>query len=213
MKRSRLAVLPTLLLAACSGFPPVIEEYQWRVVLRDDGLDRYEELILFVRVSDPDDDEDPAEISVLAGETDFLWTYSRSEWMPVDIDGEPWWGLPGIVAYGGPRLPDVLYTLKLVDLAGRETEKTFRLPRERRDIDDGEWPRATLINGRLEYSGEIELARLILRSANGELVDILPITDDMRFPETDAAWWEIWTGRSSGTDGFRLGPYALTDTE
>ena len=201
------------LLTACSGLEPEIEEFQRRVLLRDDGSDRYEELTLFVRVSDPDDEQDPAVITVTAGDTGLRWSFHRNRWISVYVEDRYWWGMPGMIPYSGSRLPDVLYTITLSDLAGHQAQVNFRLPPERPAVEDVQWPQAGVSRNRLRFSGEDESAQLIFRSAGGDFLNILPISDNMEFIPYDAASWEVWSGPAAGTDGFRLGPYSLTPAE
>ena len=67
--RIAIFIIVVLLMFSCSGTSPVIDDIQWRILYRDDGQNRYEELSMFVRVSDPDGSEDPALITVSAGTT------------------------------------------------------------------------------------------------------------------------------------------------
>lgn len=207
---SAAAVLALMIPGGCSGLEPEIEEFQRQVLLRDDGANRYEELTVFVRVSDPDDEQDPAVMVITAGDTGLKWSFHRDQWIPVYVEDRAWWGLPGMIPYSGSRLPDVLYTLTLSDLAGHETRITFRLPPERPTVDEAQWPRANVSGTKLRFSGGDESSRLIFRAANGDFLNVIPAFDDMEFTPRDAASWEIWSGPRAGADGFRLGPYSLS---
>lgn len=196
------------LVIGCSESAPVIEKVEWRVIYRDQGF-RREELLLFVRVSDSDDDEDPNEITVIAEETGYQWHFTRSEWIPVNSDGEKFWGMPGMIPYNGNSLPNALYTVRLTDLAGQTDETTFRLKSGRPSILGFKWPAARVVNGRLEYSGEDKNPVLILRGSNLAVIQKTPAFNGYRIPQIEAAWWEIWVGLGDKSGGIRIGPHPL----
>jgi hypothetical protein len=213
--RYSVFALALLILISCSGSAPVIEEVKWRVLYRDDGTNRFEELSMFLRISDTDGTEDPAIITVSAGNTGLLWRFPAEEWISHSQDGAEWLGLPGMIPLYEFRLPDALYTLRLEDLAGRSSEVTFRPDPERPQLGDLEWPDAEIRDGTLVLQGPHESAYLILRDEELNPVDVISVTRGSEIGETEAIWWELWISLDEFSNGFRLGPYLLSisDTE
>ncbi|OQX29305.1 MAG: hypothetical protein B0D92_04490 [Spirochaeta sp. LUC14_002_19_P3] len=208
MKRSIFFVLLTFIVLGCSEAPPTIDQVDWRIVYRDNGF-RYEELMLFMRVSDPDDDEDPNEVTVIAQDTGFLWKFERNEWTQIDRDGTTWWGMPGMIPYSGSTLPNALYKVILKDLAGQTVETSFRLNSSRPQIFSIKWPTVNIENNRLSYSGSYSNPLLILRAENHSMLSKTRANNGYVIQNADAVWWEIWISLTDSGNGIRLGPYRL----
>lgn len=208
MKHSISSVLLVFIVLGCSEAPPVIEQVDWRIVYRDSRF-RYEELMLFMRVSDPDDDEDPNEVIVIAQDTGFLWKFARNDWTQVDRDGVTWWGMPGMIPYSGSTLPNARYRVVLKDLADQTYETSFRLSSSRPQISSIKWPTANVENNRLSYSGSYDNPLLILCAENHSLISKTRASNGYVIQNADAVWWEIWISLTSSGSGIRLGPYRL----
>lgn len=213
MIRIAVFTIAVLFMYSCSGTAPVIEDIQWRVLYRDDGQNRYEELSMFVRVSDPDGAEDPALITISAGSTGLIWRFPAEEWISGSQDGVEWLGLPAMIPLYGFRLPDTLYTLRLEDLAGRSDELTFRPDPDRPSIENLEWPEAELQNNTLLLDGPYDSGSLILRDDQFKPVGIQQVSSGSELSNTEAIWWEIWIPLNDITGGFRIGPYPVSAQE
>ncbi|MCK5250348.1 MAG: hypothetical protein KAJ98_10320 [Spirochaetaceae bacterium] len=211
--RIAIFIIVVLLLFSCSGTSPVIDEIQWRVLYRDDGQNRYEELSMFIRVSDPDGSEDPALITVSAGTTGLVWRFPVEEWISGTRDGAEWWGLPSMIPLFGFRLPDTLYTLRLEDLAGRSDEITFRPDPNRPSIENLKWPEVLLQNDTLLLEGPYESGSMILRDGQFNSVGVQLVSTGYRINDEEAVWWELWFPLNDTSGGFRLGPYPVSIPE
>jgi len=195
---------------SCSGTAPVVDEIKWRLLYRDNGEHRFEELSIFLRVSDPDGPEDLAQISVSAGESGLVWYFPESEWISRSIAGVEWQGLPSLIPLEGFRLPDTRYTVRLEDLAGRSDEITFRPDPDRPPADQLNWPRASIDEQVLILKGGYEKGVLILRDEELKPLEVLNVLDGSRISRGDAAWWELWISSEETSRGYRLGPYAFS---
>ena len=205
-----LAVCIGLLAAGCSQSPPKIEQLERRVVFRDSSF-QHEELMIYLRVSDPDDDDDPNEVVVTADGTGFKWRFQKEEWFPVTLQGKKFWGMPAIIPYNEIKLPNTLYIVTLADMAGQKVESRFRLNSDRLGIEDIQWPKASIQNGQLQYSGTYSEPMLILRLENLDAVDMQPALNGYVIPANqEAAWWEIWINIGDRGSAIRLGPWSLT---
>ncbi len=202
-----LFTIVALLMISCSGTAPVIDEMEWRVLYRDDGMHRYEELSVSLRLSDPDGSEDLAMLTATAGNTGFVWRFPKDEWITEAVAGVEWQGLPGIVPLDGSRLPDTLYTFRLEDLAGRSDELTIRPDPDRSAIEDVEWPEVSIVDDVLRLKGEYDWGMLILRDENLSPLDIQKVSDGSGVTAGGALWWELWITLENTSGGFRLGPY------
>jgi len=205
-----------LLLISCSGSVPVIDDIKWRVLYRDDGVNRFEELSVFLRISDPDGPEDLSIIRISAGDSSFIWRFPRDAWLIDTVSGVEWYGLPGIIPLDGFRLPDTLYTLKLEDLAGRSDERTFRPDPDRPELEQLNWPRVYFENEVLHLEGDFDEGMLILRDESLVSLDVLKVSNGTRINKKEAVMWELWISLADTSGGFRLGPYpflSVSETE
>ena len=202
-----IGLLPVLLLApGCSGSPPSIDELQWRVVYRDNGEDRFEQLMVFLRLADPDDIRDPDMITISVGDSGLLWRFPREQW-GADPRGGDWVALPPMIAQTGSRLPGGIYTLRLEDLSGKADELEFRPDPDRPDLDELTWPEASLESGMLRLSGPSDGALLILRDAEGLSRESVPVNNGSPVDVGSAESWELWIPDEIHSGGFLLGPY------
>jgi len=200
------------LMISCSGAAPVIDGLKWRLLYRDNGDQRYEELSLFLRVSDPDGPEDLAQLSVSAGNSGLIWYFPKSEWITESIEGVEWQGLPALIPLEDFRLPDTLYTIRLEDLAGRSDELTFRPDPNRPSADQVEWPGVSIDKQQLHLEGAYERGTLILRDEELKTLEVHDVRDGSRVSRGNAAWWELWISSEDTSGGYRLGPYRFSAT-
>lgn len=205
--------IAVLFLISCSGSAPVVEELHWRVLNRDDGFSRFEEISIFLRVSDLDGEEDPAMITVSAADTGLVWRFPEEDWIREMQDGSEWLGLPGIIPLSGFRMPDALYTLRLEDLAGKSSEISFRPDPDRFQLDQLDWPVAELDNGVLKLSGPYLKGFLIYRDIESQSLNVVSAVSGTEIDFPDAAWWELWFSEKDISSGFRLGPYPISGSD
>lgn len=210
--RLYLISIAVLFLISCSGSAPVIDELQWRVLNRDNGSNRFEEISLFLRVSDLDGDEDPALITVSAGDTGLIWRFPEEDWIREIQDGSEWLGLPGIIPLSGFRLPDALYTLRLEDLAGKSSEIRFRPDPDRLPLEQLDWPEAEISNGVLKLRGPYREGILIFRDSELKSLKMVSALTGTEIDFPEAAWWELWISEKDISGGFRLGPYPVSES-
>ena len=203
-----LLLIISFVFFSCRGSSPVIHELDWRILYRDDGATRHEELSVFLRISDPDGSEDPAKITVIAGDTGLMWSFQQHEWLWGSADGRDWTGLPSMIPLSGFRLPDSLYTVRLEDLAGHSYETSFRPDPDRPSIDELEWPVAALENGAIQFTSSSSSAWLILRNENLNHQNSMGVSDGDVVDTQAAHFWELWIDDQS--ESFRLGPYPVS---
>jgi|GEM_PF-639670 len=209
------ALLPLL---SCQRSAPQIDELQWRLLYRDTGVSRYEELAIFVRASDRDGPEDLEQLTVSAGDTGLIWSFDSDEWVK-DFDGVReeeyrWIGLPAIIPLGGFSLPEELYTLTLKDRTGESYRITFRPDPNRPRLAEIEWPEARIGNGIFFLEGPYEEGTLIFRNKDLSFNQALGATSGIVISKDSSAhWWEVWIPLPERASGFRLGPYLLQAEE
>lgn len=201
-----LALISLFLFFSCSGSSPSIDELKWQVLLRDDGENRYEQLMVFARFSDPDSHVDPDLVTVRVDGTGLVWRFRREQWTE-DPKGGEWWGLPPMVAQSGFRIPDGRYTLILEDLAGRSAEMQFRPDPRRPGIDDIEWPEVEIVSGTLRLSGDFPMAVLNLRNTEGLMVEAIPAVNGIQIEMEGVDSWELQVPGKNGSGGFLSGPF------
>jgi len=214
MRISKGLLIPAVtafLMFSCTGSAPVIEEMKWRILYRDDGQNRYEELSVFFRARDPDGVEDLASVSVMAGESGFIWDFPEDKWIRLREGGADWQGLPGIIPLTGFRLPDALYTFRLEDLAGRIDEITFRPDPDRLTDDELIWPEVRIEENLLHLDGPFSRGMLILRDENLGFLESGDVSDGTVVDAGDAVFWELWIPLVDTSGGFRLGPYPFVN--
>jgi len=212
MRRIVIAIAAVFILLSCQRTPPQIDELQWRLLYRDNGVNRYEELAIFVRISDRDGPEDLEQITVSAGDTGLIWRFGSDQWLK-DIDMEEeygWVGLPAIIPLEGFDLPEELYTVTLKDRTGESQRITFRPDPNRPRLFEIEWPRARIENGIFLLEGPYEEGILIFRNEDLTLNQTFEAASDIVIDlQGDAHWWEVWIPLTKWTSGFRLGPFPL----
>ena len=204
-----IVLVLVLLFMSCSGLAPTIEELDWRLIYRDDGQFKREEILIFMRISDPDDDTDPSRVIISAKDTGLKWSFNREQWISLQNDGVQWWGLPAMIPLEGEDLPDSLYVVLLTDLAGKSVQTQFRLNPERPNINAITWPLAEVDSGILRLSNYQGEAKLITRNANKQVVQIIDATQNMPL-NSDDLWWEIWISLGDTRSGIRIGPYSTS---
>ncbi|PIE04894.1 MAG: hypothetical protein CSA76_01845 [Spirochaetales bacterium] len=209
---SGAAVIFILLFTACTGNAPSLNSIQWRIVLRDNGERRWEELYLFMRASDPDGEEDLAQVLVKVGDSGLQWRFGADEWIS-DPGGESGWqGLPPMSAARGKYLPDGLYTVQVEDLSGRNSSLTFRPDPRRMDVETAKWPQVSLEKGFVRLNPDNPSAVLILRDGSLSSLRSLTVLDGMEVDTEGASFWEVWIPLERVKSGYRLGPYPLASS-
>jgi len=213
------AVLGVFPLLSCQRSAPQIDELQWRLLYRDTGVSRYEELAIFVRASDRDGPEDLEQLAVSAGDTELIWSFNSDEWVK-DFEGVReeeeyrWIGLPAIIPLEGFSLPEELYTLTLKDRTGESHSITFRPDPNRPRLAEIEWPDVRIGNGIFSLEGPYEEGTLIFRNEDLSFNQALEAASGIAIGENISAhWWEVWIPLPERASGFRLGPYPLQAEE
>jgi len=205
-----------LVFLSCQRHPPRIDELQWRLLYRDTGVDRYEELAIFVRVSDSDGPEDLDRITVSAGDSGLIWRFNSDKWVEVtDMreEEDAWIGLPAIIPLEGFSLPEELYTLTLEDRTGESQRITFRPDPNRPRLAEIEWPQARLENGIFLLGKPYEEGTLIIRNDDFTPNQALKVTSGTPISPYNARWWELWIPLPERSSGFRVGPFPLPAVE
>ncbi|KGM43442.1 hypothetical protein S1OALGB6SA_617 [Olavius algarvensis spirochete endosymbiont] len=210
-----ISIVVVLTSFSCQRSSPQIDELQWRLLYRDTGVYRYEELAIFVRASDRDGPEDLEQITVSAGNTGLIWRFSANEWIK-DIGMEEegaWIGLPAVIPLEGFSLPEELYTLTLEDRTGRDHQITFRPDPNRLRMVEIKWPQARIENGFFLLEEPYEEGTLIFRNEDLALNQVLQVANETAIDVHESAhWWELWIPLPERTSGFRLGPFPLQTT-
>lgn len=197
---------------ACSGSPPDIVDLRWRIIYRDDGFDRYEELAVFIRSEDPDGDKDLALLTITPRDTALTWRLSPEEWAREAGVEASWFGSSRIVREDRGRLPDTVWTVRLEDLAGRYDEMSFRIDADRPEADAMEWPTARIRGRRFVIEGPYEEAAVLFRNPDGKVLQTLSLKDGDEIGElSGAVTWEAWISLDEVSRGILLGPYRLAE--
>jgi len=205
------------LLFSCQRSAPQIDELKWRLLYRDTGVNRYEELAIFVRASDRDGSEDLEQLTVSAGNTGLIWRFNSDEWIrDIDVREEEdgWIGLPAIIHLEGFSLPEELYTLTLKDRTGESHEITFRPDPNRPRLVEISWPKARIENKILLLEGPYKEGTLIFRNKDFSFNQVLEAINGIAIDvQGSAYWWELWIPLPERASGFRLGPFLLRAEE
>jgi len=197
-----------ILFFSCGGAKPEIMQIEWRTVMRDDGITRFEELDIYLDIYDPDGKDDLAAISIYPQNTDLVWSQPVKNLKYIKKEGISWLVYPPLRGTGR-ELPEALYVIKLEDLAGQCTEFTFRPEPPFSDFNSIQWPEASINNGILELTGLYNSAELFLRDEELKSLKSITVKNGSRVDLTSAAYWELWIPLESVSSGFRLGPYPV----
>jgi hypothetical protein len=157
MKRAAAALAVSLLLvmAGCSGKPPVISRVFARVVYVHDvrtGGDA-ETLGVFLVASDPDGMENLSAFHVINDEADLFWKVDSGSWTSITAEGESWIGTNALTVPADEHLASGTYRVVLQSVSGDTVEDTFALPPRTETATEARYPTAAVADGQVKISG------------------------------------------------------------
>lgn len=135
MQRERLlyflvVFLSLLLIYGCTSSQPEIVKVFWQINLYNDleNNSTYEQLSLFLRVTDQDGLEDLSTIFLIQDEEELFWEINSDSWIADESDDYRWIGSNSLTMPDGTQLPRGFYRIILQDLSGEYTEKEIEIP-------------------------------------------------------------------------------------
>lgn len=182
--RSRLAallpavgcLLALVLLAGCSGKPPVLSRVYARVIYIKDAQSgvNSETLGVFLVASDPDGIENLSAFYVINDDAELFWKVDSASWVTSTAEGETWIGSNGITMPGSGSLPSGTYRVVLQDAGGETVEDTFTVPTRAHSAADATYPTARVANGKIRISGTSASCEVWVYGKDGKLVVAVP---------------------------------------
>ena len=173
--RGILFLLILLLTSSCSNNLPQVSQLVWElfVIAPDSQGGGYEELSLYLQVSDEEGIEDIEEIFIINDEHLLYWKLNQENWSRREIDGDTWLGSSSLRHVGG--FPRDSYRYLVIDKTGDRVEGEFVL-NLRRSGGDKIFPRAEFIGQRIILHGSSEELFLSFFSGDGVGLELLKLS-------------------------------------
>lgn len=155
MKKGAVILFLSLLTFSCSGKPPAVLEVYHTILVEEDlkASLRYETLILYAHVEDPDGIEDLESIYCIADDPEFYVQLDASSWRKIERDGETWLGSGSIVMPDRSDLPRADYRLIVIDSNGERSEGEFSITAEHLPKGELNFPFLRIGEGFVEVAG------------------------------------------------------------
>jgi hypothetical protein len=211
----RLALLSLILLySSCSSAPPELsyfEIYPVRVFLPSSGNYHYE-LFAVANVFSEGGLKSLSELYIVHDSKQLYWVSRQEEWDPVDIHGEHWIGVGGLIA-GDMDSPVGTYRAILVDVAGAQVERTYTVPSVPRSR--GLQPEIEVGDAFFEIDSVHGRHRVMVESASGELLyeeeteKTRFTADDFALNDSDVFRVTVSTAQPKSGYLFRTGPVEI----
>jgi hypothetical protein len=144
-----------LLLAGCSGKPPVLSRVFGRVIYVHDSASNTnsETLGVYLVASDPDGMENLSAFFVINDDAELFWKVDSGSWVTSTAEGETWIGTTSLAMPGTAPIPDGKYRVVLQAKGSATVEDTLTVPSRKVSAADAKYPTAVLENGSITVSG------------------------------------------------------------
>jgi len=149
------AALILLLLAGCSGKPPVLSRVLGRVIyVHDVTANRNSETLgVYLVASDPDGMESLSAFYVINDDAQLFWKVERAAWTSATAEGEQWVGASSLSMPGDNPVPAGEYRVVLQANDGATVEETFTVPERDVTPATAKFPAASVDAGRIKVTG------------------------------------------------------------
>ena len=147
------AALVVVLLAGCSGKPPVLSRVMGRVVYVHDTGRSSETLGVYLVASDPDGMENLSAFYVINDDAQLFWKVDRASWISATAEGESWIGTASLGMPGDAPFPPGEYRVVLQATDGATVEQSFTLPSRQVSPAAAKFPSAAVEAGQVKVTG------------------------------------------------------------
>jgi hypothetical protein len=144
-----------LLLAGCSGKPPVLSRVFGRVIYVHDSASNTntETLGVYLVASDPDGMENLSAFYVINDDAELFWKVDSGSWDTSPAEGETWIGTTSLAMPGTTPVPDGQYRVVLQAKGSATVEDTLTVPARKVSAANAKYPTAVVENGSIKVSG------------------------------------------------------------
>jgi hypothetical protein len=166
-----------LLLAGCSGKPPVIARSYARVIYVNDvtRAQKSETLGVYLVASDPDGMENLSAFYVINDDAELFWKVDKTQWSSSTAEGESWIGASTLSMPGDSPLPAGQYRVVLQNVGGDTVEDTVTVPTRAASALQASYPSASAQDGEIAITGSAASYEIWVYSANGVFVAAFPV--------------------------------------
>jgi len=144
-----------LLVAGCSGKPPVLSRVFGRVIYVHDSAANTssESLGVFLVASDPDGMENLSAFYVINDDEQLFWKVDNGTWVTSNAEGETWIGTTSLSMPGATPIPAGEYRVVLQATGGATVEDTLTVPIRTVSAAEAKYPTAAIDAGTIKVSG------------------------------------------------------------
>ena len=144
-----------VLLAGCSGKPPVLSRVFGRVIYVHDAVSNTnsETLGVYLVASDPDGMENLSAFYVINDDAELFWKVDSGTWVTSAAEGETWIGTTSLAMPGTSAVPAGQYRVVLQAKGSATVEETLTVPARTVSAADAKYPTAVVENGVIKVSG------------------------------------------------------------
>ncbi len=144
-----------LLIAGCSGKPPVLSRVFGRVIYVHDTASNTnsETLGVYLVASDPDGMENLSAFYVINDDAELFWKVDSSSWVRSTADGETWIGTTSLAMPGTAPVPGGQYRVVLQAKGSATVEEPLTVPSRTVSAADAKYPTAVVENETIKVSG------------------------------------------------------------
>lgn len=165
-----------LMLAGCSGKPPVLSRVFDRVIYVHDSATNTdsETLGVFLVASDPDGMENLSAFFVINDEAELFWKVDSTSWVTSSAEGETWIGTTSLTMPGATPIPPGEYRVLLQANGGATVEDTLTVPSRTVSAADAKYPTAVIENGLIRVSGAAAGHQIWVYGKDGKFAGAFP---------------------------------------
>lgn len=144
-----------VLVAGCSGKPPVLSRVFGRVIYVHDSVSNTnsETLGVYLVASDPDGMENLSSFYVINDDAELFWKVESGSWVTSAAEGETWIGTASLAMPGTSAIPAGQYRVVLQAKGSATVEETLTVPARTVSAADAKYPTAAVENGVIKVSG------------------------------------------------------------
>jgi hypothetical protein len=167
-----------IVMASCTGEPPVISRVYGRVLYELDPATgaAAETLGVFIVASDPDGVENLGAFYVINDDAELFWKVASGSWLSATAEGESWIGSTSLSMPEGAPLPAGQYRVVLQSLGGDTVEDTLSVPERARSALTAQYPTAAVADGAITVSNAPMDCELWTYTKDGRYISSFPLT-------------------------------------
>lgn len=168
-----------LVLAGCSGKPPVLSRVFGRVIYVHDSATNTssETLGVYLVASDPDGMENLSSFYVINDDAQLFWKVDSDAWVTTTAEGETWIGTTSLAMPGSMSVPPGQYRVVLQAKGSATVEQTLTIPARTVTAADARYPTAVVENGYIRVSGVTSGYEIWVYGKDGKFAGTFSPTD------------------------------------